>query len=293
MEEGRGGKLELTPLTQSNSMDDVDDADADEHLAELLGERSEERSSARVTVSNAAGGDGGGHRGVAPDSKGRGAGSAWEKSIDGAINNPSNDRVTLGDESETASKSDVDRYGAGNSVGDGGSNRNSSGDRFLQPPRETPSGGASLSSPVGRSETLGFVGSPNGNRGYSNSSPSERRGHIGGDLGNRVTGLSTEDGGGVSCTSAGGSQTATTRRSAVLRECLVPVRLLQEKRVRAILFVYGIYSVSEQPCPFSARRFLYVLLLAIGPFFWASMISFVCSLACLYISFEMLVIRLR
>ncbi|CAM9564568.1 unnamed protein product [Ectocarpus sp. 6 AP-2014] len=239
MEEGRGGQLELTPLTQSNSLDDVDDDhdDDDEHLAELLGERSEECSSARATVPNAAGGDGGGHRAVVPGSKGSGASSAWEKSIGGAINIPSNDRVTLGDESETANKKiDVDRYGVGNSFGDGGSNRNSSGDRFLQPPREAPSGGASLSSPVGRSETLGFAGSTKG-------SPSGRRDHIGDEWGNRVTGFSTEDGGDTSC-AAGESQTATTRRSAVWRECLVPVRLLEEKRVRAILFVYGIYSFS-------------------------------------------------
>ncbi|CAB1117720.1 unnamed protein product [Ectocarpus sp. CCAP 1310/34] len=243
MEEGRGGQLELTPLTQSNSLDDVDDdEDDDEHLAELLEERSEECSSARAMVSNAAGGDGGGHRAVVPDSKGRGASSAREKSTGGAINHPSNDRVVaLGDESETASKIDADRYRVGNSFGDGGSNRNSSGDRFLQPPREAPSGGASLSSPVGRIATLGFAGSTKG-------SPSGRRDYIGDDLGNRVTGFSTEDGGDASC-AAGESQIAT-RRSAVWRECLVPVRLLEVKRVRAILFVYGIYSVSEQPHPF-------------------------------------------
>ncbi|CAM9581917.1 unnamed protein product [Ectocarpus sp. 12 AP-2014] len=171
MEEGRGGQLELTPLTQSNSqddMDDDDDDDDDDHLAELLEERSEECSSARATVSNTA-------------------------------------------------------------------NRNSGVDRFLQPPREAPSGGASLSSPVGRRETLGFAGSTKGN-------PSGRRGHIGNELGKRVTGFSTKDGGDTSC-AAGESQTAT-RRSAVWRECLVPVRLLEEKRVRAILVVYGIYSFS-------------------------------------------------
>lgn len=37
---------------------------------------------------------------------------------------------------------------------------------------------------------------------------------------------------------------ATTTTTAAWREFLVPIRLLQEKRVRAILFVYGIYSVS-------------------------------------------------
>ncbi|CAB1117719.1 unnamed protein product [Ectocarpus sp. CCAP 1310/34] len=244
MEEGRGGQLEMAPLTQSNSLDDVDDDDDDdEHLAELLEERSEECSSARATVSNAAGGDGGGHRAVVPDSKGRGASSAREKSTGGAINHPSNDRVVaLGDKSETARKKiDVDRYGVGNSFGDGGSNRNSSGDRFLQPPREAPSGGASLSSPVGRSEILGLAGSTKGNKGYSQQHPSGRRGHIGDDLGNRVTGFSTEDGSDASC-AAGESQIAM-RTSAVWRECLVPVRLLEEKRVRAILVVYCIYSV--------------------------------------------------
>lgn len=268
MEEGRGGQLELTPLTQSNSLDDVDDDDdADEHLAELLRERSEERSSAGATVSTAADGDGSGHRGIVPDSKGRRASSAWDKSIGGGINNPSNDRVTLGDESETASKIDDDRYGVGNSFGDGGSNRNSSGDRFLQPSREAPSGGASLSSAAGRSETLGFASSTNGNRGHGNSNPTGRRSHIGDDLGNRVIGFSTDDGGDASC-AAGESQSAS-RVSAVWREVLVPVRLLEEKRVRAILFVYGIYSVSEQPCPFLAR-----CLICVVTGHWAILVGF-------------------
>ena len=38
----------------------------------------------------------------------------------------------------------------------------------------------------------------------------------------------------------------TTRGAAILRELLVPVKLLRERRVRAILFVYCFYSVRIQ-----------------------------------------------
>lgn len=47
-----------------------------------------------------------------------------------------------------------------------------------------------------------------------------------------------------------GQEMSITTRSraatAAWREFVVPIRLLQEKRVRAILFVYGIYSVSTR-----------------------------------------------
>lgn len=111
-----------------------------------------------------------------------------------------------------------------------------------------------LSSQRDKGAQLGFA------RGASRIrvAPGSFRGHVEGLRGSReVEGFDMEGKG------AEGGWLARKRRrgtSAFWKECLVPVKLLQDKRTRAIVFVYSIFSVrcGDVPCLRQRTSPLYV-----------------------------------
>lgn len=62
----------------------------------------------------------------------------------------------------------------------------------------------------------------------------------------RSTRDSTGEGEGVDAGS--GESREGGRRIAFLRECLLPMKLLEEKRVRTVMFVYALFSVRREFC---------------------------------------------
>eukprot|EP00903_Cladosiphon_okamuranus_P009002 g8611.t1 len=202
MEEGRGKMLEMTPLTQANSLDN-DGNDDEENLAELLGGSMEESNPASATM---LGGNDGGDKGIIS------ATNAWEGTT-------SNATKSLGDSGasmlETSGKDDA------------GQGRNHS--RFQ--PSPAPSG-SSLPSRTGRGA---LVLDSEAQRGTNKASDSRRESGGGSKT-------KTNLDGGVLESFDGEDQTT---RNAVWRECLVPITLLQDTRVRAILIVYGVYSFAS------------------------------------------------
>lgn len=202
MEEGKGKALEMTPLTQANSVDDGGNDD-EEILAELLEGSLEESTTTKAITIGVGDGDGDGVEHV------RG----------GTTSDATNSFGTSGAALlETGGKDAA------------GHDKN--GTQFWKPSL-APSG----SSPPCRERrgTLGFDGEAR--RGVSKASDGRREVETSTNPDERV--LESFD---------GEDQTTT---SAVWRECLVPVKLLQEKRVRAILFVYGVYSVRGEECAYT------------------------------------------
>lgn len=125
-------------------------------------------------------------------------------------------------------------------------------DQCLQPFRA-----ASGRSPSrGGGGTLGFAGSDNEDH---NNSDVRRgvnreggRGGFMGDLENETNRRGFDEDG-----MAHVLESETTTSSAVWREFLVPIKLLQEKRVRAILFVYVLYSVRNMYLPYHMYGAIY------------------------------------
>lgn len=239
MEEGRGTTLEMTPLTQTNSLvDGGSDDDDEEHLAGLLEGSFEESTSARPAAISV--NDGGGKYAIS---------ATAAKSTDGkagnALEGTSRDATSAFDDSGAPllenCRSSVDGDGHGTRSdrtrrdGDGknAADHGNSGTRLGQSLR--PTSGTSPS-PKNERGASGFDGQAR--RGDSADSGSRRQGRIGLKV-NTNRGHADE----LAVESFDGEE--QTSRSAVWREFLVPVRLLQEKRVRGILFVYGVYSVRQ------------------------------------------------
>lgn len=210
MEEGRGTLLEMTPLTQADSLDDDGNVD-EENLAELLGGSLEESTSARAATK-------GGGDATIPSTTAKGldieARNAREGTTSDASNRFDDSGVTL---LETSGM---------------GAARHDKNDTRFWPSSRAPS---ESSPPPRKGRVLGL--DSEARRGASKAGDSRRE--SGG-------GIETNPDGGVLESFDGEDQTTT---SAVWRECLVPVKLLQEERVRAILFVYGVYSVRREEKP--------------------------------------------
>ena len=208
LEDGRGKTLEMTPLTQANSLDGGGGDDDDGALAELLEGRLEESAAtAGATATGVVGVRGG-------------VGNAREATTGDAASR-------FGD-SEAALLETGGRDAAGH---------HKSYTRFWQASRAP--GGSSPPSRRGRGAP-GF--DAEAHRGVSEAGDGNRE--SGGGL---VTRTNPDEG----ALERFDGEDQTTR-SAIWRECLVPIKLLQEKRVRAILFVYGVYSVrgEESACAY-------------------------------------------
>lgn len=219
MEEGRGTTLEMTPLTQASSFDDGGNDD-DENLAELLWGSLEESTSARSATSGV--GDGGD----------KGAISAAPKSADCTSSGAAlleNSRTSI-DGIEQGAPCSRNRGSEDGEDGEDAADHDSNDTRCWQS-----SGATSGSLPSSKKGRRARALDSEVRRGPSKDSDS--RNESGGRLEANSNGVVHVEG---VLESFEGEQQTT---SAVWRELLVPVKLLQEKRVRAILFVYGVYSV--------------------------------------------------
>ncbi|CAN0223141.1 unnamed protein product [Pylaiella littoralis] len=267
----QGGLLEMTPLTQVNSFSDNDD----EQLAVLLEGGSERPNSARAATNVAGDGndkgaaaefafDGTGAVGVAHASaSAAGAASAFGGGSGGDLARKSPTKGTTNSIGSCSgamvvktSGPSIDGYGNGyrqaerNNLTFGGPGNDddatataaAAADRCL---RSSRAASGKPPSTLGR----GLLDIPGGdNEGNKNNDAARgvyrdggRRGFSGGfEKKTAEMGGFDEDGHPLE-RGGGASQTKT---SAVWREFLVPIKLLQEKRVRAILFVYGLYSFS-------------------------------------------------
>lgn len=227
MEEGREATLEMTPLTQTSSLDD-DGIDEEETLAEFLGGSSEESASAKVaTMSIGDAGDKGAISATTAKNVDGKAGNAREGTSSDATN-------SFGDRALENSRSSIDGYDQGarckHDHGEGAADHDNDETRFWQSSPAT--SGSSPSSRKGRG-ALGFDSEVR--RGVSKGSGSGRE--SGGDFDTKTKRSGPDEG----ALESFHEEDQTT--SAVWRECLVPIKLLREKRVRGILFVYGVYSV--------------------------------------------------
>eukprot|EP00752_Nemacystus_decipiens_P011400 g10125.t2 len=197
MEEGLGKTLEMTPLTQANSLDDGGNDD-EETLAELLDGNSGESTPARAATI--------------------GVGDIGEVGTarDGTTSDGTNRFVDSGaallkiGEKDAAGHNNDSRFWQSSRAPSGSSPPSRNGRGALGFDREARRGA--------RRESVSL--STNGGRLNMKTSPDE----------GMLENFDGED---------------QTTRSAVWRECLVPIKLLQEKRVRAILFVYGVYSFAS------------------------------------------------
>lgn len=255
MEEGR--ILETTPLTQANSSNDGDE----DGLAVLLEGGFQRPNSTRAKMNVVGDGD---DKGVVPkfaavsssgvafvgsaavaasasaEASARGLSRGATYSVggySGAIAETEVEPIIVDHAYDHLQRERGNRTKGGRDTELGGDD----GDRCLQSPQAAP----------GRSTSRG-------RRGVLDSLRSDNEGHDNNDIhrcvnrnGSRygLVGdlqINTNERGGfdedghVSELHDGESQTT---RSAVWREFLVPIKLLQDKRVRAILFVYGLYSV--------------------------------------------------
>lgn len=103
-------------------------------------------------------------------------------------------------------------------------------------------------------ETRRLLSSPRGDREQLDSTGKAGRTHALGSFHGHVEGL--RGSGGVEGFDLAGSGAESRRlgrrgrrRSACWQECLMPAKLLQDKRTRAIIFVYAVFSVSRGAVP--------------------------------------------
>lgn len=236
MEEGM--VLEMTPLTQATSFNDDDD----EQLSVLLEGGLDRPSSPRHTTNVVGDGD---SKGIAPiGAGGTGAASASGggfglKSTSSRATSSERGGALLTNEPEMFIDDHAHGHRQGergnHTIGGHGNNNQNNDDGRAASGRSPCSAGRG---------TLGLLRSDNEH--HENNGVRRGRGGLTGDLEKETN--RREDFDEDRHVVERRVEENPTTRSAVWREFLVPIKMLQEKRVRAILFVYVLYSVRSFLC---------------------------------------------